>query len=76
LWDVRRGVLEAVLQHDAEVFSAAFSADASWMATSAGAVVRIWPLPARDVVPSAPSGVAAWMATLSTAAFPPREDAP
>jgi WD40 repeat protein len=76
LWDVRREVLEAVLQHDLGVFSAEFSPDASWMATAAGAVVRVWPMPPSGGVPGEPSGVAAWMATLSTAALPAREDAP
>ncbi|HWO19917.1 MAG TPA: protein kinase [Kofleriaceae bacterium] len=77
IWDVGREVLEAVLQHDLEVlFSAAFSPDGSWMVTAAGPVVHVWPMPRRAVVPSDPSGVAAWMATLSTAALPAREGAP
>jgi eukaryotic-like serine/threonine-protein kinase len=76
LWDVRREVLEAVLQQDLDVFSAAIAPDAGWMVTTAGAVVRVWPMPRREVVPRDPSGVAAWMATLSTAALPAREDAP
>jgi WD40 repeat protein len=76
IWDVRREVLETVLQHDFEVFTATFSPDGSWLATSAGDVVRVWPMPPRDVVPSDPSGIAAWITTLSTAALPSRERAP
>lgn len=77
LWDVRSGVLEAMLQHEAEVFSLSFSPDGRWIASGVnGAVVRIWPTPPGHDAPSDPRGLAAWIATLSTAARDPRERAP
>jgi len=70
LWDVERAALEAVFQNEFEVFSIAFAPDGrSIAAAGSGAVVRIWPTPSRALVPVEPRGLAAWMATLSTASL-------
>jgi len=77
LWDVEHEDLEAVFQNEFEVLSIAFSPDGhSIAAAGSGPVVRIWPIPSRGVVPGDPRGLAAWMATLSTASLDPRGRAP
>ncbi|HET9621133.1 MAG TPA: serine/threonine-protein kinase [Kofleriaceae bacterium] len=70
LWDPRRARLEAVLQQDLAVFALEMAPDATWLATTDGAVVRVWPMPHADLVPDDPASVAAWLAMRSTARLP------
>ncbi|HEX7843360.1 MAG TPA: protein kinase [Kofleriaceae bacterium] len=77
LWDVEREDLEAVFQNEFEVRSIAFSPDGRTIAAAgSGPVVRIWPIPSRGAVPGDRRGLAAWMATLSTASLDPHGRAP
>ncbi len=76
VWDVRQGVLAAVLPQDLAVRSASFSPDARWMAAADGAVVRVWPVSETALVARDPAGVAVWLATRSTATLASRDDRP